>query len=61
MKTNVWLPEGNRGRRDKPGVWDEHTHTTIYETDDRQGSAVWRWELYPVICNNLEEKESEKE
>ena len=26
--------------RDKSGAWDEHTHTTIYEIDNKQGPTV---------------------
>ena len=31
--------EESRGR-DKLGVWDEHTHTTIYKIDNQQGPTV---------------------
>ena len=27
-------------RRDKSGVWDEHTQTTIYKIDNQQGPTV---------------------
>ena len=30
---------GNGGR-DKSGAWDEHTHTTVYEVDNKQGLTV---------------------
>ena len=26
--------------RDKSGAWDEHMYTSVYKTDDRQGSRV---------------------
>ena len=29
LETNVWLPEGKRGGRDKLGVWDYHLRTTM--------------------------------
>ena len=31
---------GKVGRRDKLGIWEEHIHTTIYKTDEQQGSTV---------------------
>ena len=40
LKTNLWLPKGKCGGWDKSGVWDEHTHTTIYMIDDQQGPTV---------------------
>ena len=30
----------NVGGRDKSGAWDEHTHTTIYKIDNKQGPTV---------------------
>ena len=34
QKTNLWLPGGKGGRRDKLGDWDRHIHTTIYKIDN---------------------------
>ena len=39
-KTNLWLPKGKGGGRDKSGVWDKHIHTTIYKIDKQQGPTV---------------------
>ena len=38
--TDLRLPKGKRGGRDKSGAWDEHTHTIIYKIDNQQGHAV---------------------
>ena len=38
-QTYGYQRENVRGR-DKSGAWDEHTHTTIYKTDDRRGPTV---------------------
>ena len=38
------VTKGERGRRDKLGVWDENTHNikniTIYKIDKQQGPTV---------------------
>ena len=39
-KTNLWLPKGKEVRRDKLGVWDEHTHTTIHKIDNQQEPTI---------------------
>ena len=40
-KQTYGYQRGNVGwRRDKSGAWDEHTHTTIYKTDNQQGPTV---------------------
>ena len=40
MKKN--FPQRGNGLRglDKSRAWDEHTHTTIYKTDNQQGPPV---------------------
>ena len=30
-KTNLWLPKGEAGGRDKLGIWDWQIYTTIYK------------------------------
>ena len=52
-KTNLWLPKGKCGGRDKSEAWDEHTHTTIYKIDNQQGLTVQHSELYSIFCDNL--------
>ena len=39
-RTILGLPKGKGGGRDKSGAWDEHTHTTMYKTDNQQGPTV---------------------
>ena len=57
LKSNLWIPKGKCSRRkDKSGVWDEHTHTPIYKIDNQQGLTVWNKELYSMFCDNLYEK-----
>ena len=46
--------------RTKPGAYDEHTHTTIYKTDNQQRPAVQHRELYSILHNNQYGKESKK-
>ena len=53
-KTNLWLPKGKQGN--KSGAQDEHTHTTIYKIDNRQGHTVQHRELYSIFCDKLKEK-----
>ena len=51
--------KGDRcGRRDELGVWDWHMHTEVYGMIGQWGPAR---ELYPIICDNLYGKESERE
>ena len=40
LKTNLWLPKGKFGGKDKSGTWDEHTQTTLYQIDNQQGHAI---------------------
>ena len=39
-KTDLWLPKGKGGDRDKLGVWDQQIQTTIYKIDKQQGPTV---------------------
>ena len=39
-KTNLWLPGGKEGWRDKLGNWDWQIHTTTYKTENQQGPTV---------------------
>ena len=39
-KTNLWLPKGKGGSRDKSGIWGKHTNTTIYNIDKQQGPTI---------------------
>ena len=34
------VTKGERGGRNKLGVWHEHIHTSIYKIDDQQGPTV---------------------
>ena len=40
LKTNLWLSRGEHGERNKSGAWEDHTFTTIYKTDEKQGPTV---------------------
>ena len=40
LKTNLRLPKGKSGRRDKLEVWDLQMHTTIYKIDKQQGFTL---------------------
>ena len=33
QKTNLWLPKGKEGGKDRLGVLDLHTHTTTYKIE----------------------------
>ena len=50
------VAKGETWGRDKLGAWDEHTHTTVYQTDNQQVPAVEHGELYSILCNNLNGK-----
>ena len=39
-KQTYGYQRGNVGGRVKSGAWDEHTHTTIYKTDNQQRPTV---------------------
>ena len=45
------VTKGERGWRDKLGVWDEHMHTTIYKIDNQQGPTVQHRELDSISYN----------
>ena len=53
QKTNLWLPKGKGGRRNKLGIWEQHIYTTTYKTDKQQGPTVQHRELYSIFCNKL--------
>ena len=40
LKTLLWLLKGKHGERDKSEAWKDHTCTTIYKTDEKQGPPV---------------------
>ena len=42
-------------------VWDWHVHTVEYGKIGQWGPAVQNREFYPIFCDNLNGKESEKE
>lgn len=51
-----------RGRgegEDKLRVWDEHTHTTIYNIGNPQGPTVWPWKDTQYLLIIFKGKESE--
>ena len=48
-KTNLQSPKGKGGGiNEEFGLTDTHCNT-----QNKQGSAAWRRELYPTPCNNL--------
>ena len=40
QKQTYSYQRGNDGGGDKSGAWDEHTHTTIYKIDNKQGPTI---------------------
>ena len=56
LKTNLWLLKGKHGERDKLGAWEDHTCTTIYKTDEKQGPPVQHREIYSIFYDNPNEK-----
>ena len=40
--------EERKSGRDKSGVWDQQTQTTVYKLDKQQGPTVQHWELYSI-------------
>ena len=66
-KINLWVifydyQRGDMWERDKPGVWEEHTHTTIYMTD-KQGPthSIGHGTLTQHSVTTYMKKKSEKE
>ena len=46
------VPEGQRGGRNKLGIWDQQIHTTTHKTDKQQGPIAGNYNQYLVInCN----------
>ena len=56
QETNLRLPKGKSGRRDKLEVWDLQMHTTIYKIDKQQGFTLQHRELYLISYNKLQWK-----
>ena len=52
-KTNLGLPKGKSGRRDRLGVWNRHMPTIVYGMDGPRGPAIEQRRLDPIFCNNL--------
>ena len=62
QRTNFWLPEGEDGGGDIDlGVWDRHTHTSIFYVDNPQGPTIQHRELCSTFCNYLNGKRIGKE
>ena len=40
FENKLIVTKGEVGEKDKLKAWNEHTHTTIYNTDNQQGPAV---------------------
>ena len=40
MENTFKVTRGEKGMRDKLGVWDQQIHTTIYKIDKQQGPTV---------------------
>ena len=40
VENKLMVSWGEKGRRDKLGGWDRHTHTTIYKMSNQQGPTV---------------------
>ena len=55
QKTNIVTKEEMWGK-DKLGVYDEHIHTTMYKTGNKQGPTILHRKLYSRFCNNLYRK-----
>ena len=58
-KTNLWLPKEKEGR-DRLGVWDQQTQTTIYKINNNiLLYSTGNYIQYPVINHNGKEYEKE--
>ena len=53
LKPNYGFQRRNMVERDKLGVWDYHTQTTVYKIDNQQGPTVEHREIYLRACNNI--------
>ena len=51
QKTNLWLPKGKVGGRDKLGVWGQQMQTVMYRMDNQQGPTAQHRELYSISCD----------
>ena len=40
IQNKLMVTKGERGGRDKIGVWVEHTHTTIHKIDNQQEPTI---------------------
>ena len=49
QKTNLWLPKGEVGGRDKLEVWDQQKQTTIHKINKQQAFTVQYRESYPIL------------
>ena len=47
-KTSLWLPKEKEGR-DRLGVWDQQTQTTIYKINNILLYSTGNYIQYPVI------------
>ena len=46
---------------DKLGAWDQHTHTTVYKTDNQQGPTVQhKGTLFNILQYPIEENNPQK-
>ena len=61
LKTKLWLAKRTVVGRDGLGVWDWHMPRKVYGMSGQWGLAVEHSELYPIFCDNLCGKESERE
>ena len=55
------VTKGERGRRDKLGVWDSNIHTTIYKIDNQQGPLYSPGNYIQYLVITYNGKESKKE
>ena len=53
QKTNLSLPKGKGGGRDKLGVLYQQMQTTTYRMDKQQGPTIQPRELYSISCDKL--------
>ena len=51
IENKLMATKGERGGRDKLGVWDQQVQTTIYKIHKQQGPSVWHRELYLISYN----------
>ena len=59
-KNKFMVTEGERQRRDKLGVWDQHTQTTVNKTDKQQDPTASTKNYIQYLIITYNEKDMKK-